>query len=210
MINCADMLRRMCDRVETSDFCSSLYHRKKQLSQKQKREEKWRIIFDLIVWNSSGLRNISLFVFLFSFCATRFPQEFWFNFNPNRSAAYSLFLSRLLWTKFQMFEWVELLWWGRILWFPNHSNWILMMRWQKVRFVCVPALSRSTKLHLEPIYHFETFPVTLTIGDGIAYQLRWHQLLNQLLLRSDALASNGTINSVYQLFINYDFQRSHS
>ena len=77
MINCADMLRRMCDRVETSDSCCSPFYRKKKLSQKQKRErKKWLIIFDLIVWNSSGLRNISFLCFHFHFAPLVFPKSF--------------------------------------------------------------------------------------------------------------------------------------
>lgn len=209
MINCADMLRRMCDRVETSHSCCSLEKEKNFPSSKSQREKKMANNIRFNRLKLQRLTNYFVFVFLFPFCATRFPLEFWFNFNPSRMAAHSLFLSRLLWTKFQMFEWVELLWWGRILWFPNHSNWILMMRWQKDRSVRMPALSRSTKLHSQPIYHFETFPMTLTIADGVAYQRRSasNQRSSQLLMPSDASAADETINLVYQLFIKYDLSK---
>lgn len=73
MINCADMLRRMCDRVETSDSCCSPFWRKRKTFVEAKAREK---MANNIRFNRLKLQRLTKYFVFMHFALLAFLQSF--------------------------------------------------------------------------------------------------------------------------------------
>lgn len=163
MMNCADMPRRLFDRAETSDSWRSPAHTHTHKMANNIRFNRLKL---------HRLTNFSCaFLYFYFFCFilfTLFSLKFWINFNPSRWLSFHR-------TNFRFYS--QLL---RMVVIPVQFWDLEMMRPDFVisesftlntddcddKRPVLCSLLRFKKLHLELIYHFRIFSMTLAILNG--------------------------------------------